>query len=95
MRRTTRTGHSAVWTGSEMIIWGGWNGLSGLFNSGGKYNPVTNNWTDTSTSNSPSSRYGHSAVWTGTEMIVWGGGSVDYFDTGGQYNPKSGYLDGD
>jgi N-acetylneuraminic acid mutarotase len=87
---TTRTGHTAVWTGSEMIIWGGWNGLSSpfsLFNSGGKYNPVTNSWTDTSTINSPSGRYGHTAVWTGSQMIVWGGGYSGYFNTGAQYNP--------
>src|SRR5215472_6849247 len=86
----TRTGHTAVWTGSEMIIWGGWNGLSSpfsLFNSGGKYNPVTNSWTDTSTINSPSGRYGHTAVWTGSQMIVWGGGYSGYFNTGAQYNP--------
>jgi N-acetylneuraminic acid mutarotase len=89
---STRTGHTAVWTGSEMIVWGGWNGLNspfGLFNSGGKYNPATNSWIDTSISNSPSARYGHTAVWTGSEMIVWGGGSSDYFDTGAQYNPRA------
>src|SRR5438105_15623846 len=77
----TRTGHTAVWTGSEMIIWGGWNGLSSLFNSGGKYDPVTNSWTATSSSNSPSGRYGHTAVWTGSEMIVRGVGSSDYINT--------------
>ena len=89
---TTRTGHTAVWTGSEMIIWGGWNGLSSpfsLFNSGGKYNPVTNSWTDTSTNNSPSGRYGHTAVWTGSEMIIWGGGYAGYFNTGAQYDPRA------
>jgi hypothetical protein len=32
--------HTAVWTGSEMIIWGGYNGPPGL-NTGGKYNPAT------------------------------------------------------
>jgi N-acetylneuraminic acid mutarotase len=89
---TTRTGHTAVWTGSEMIIWGGWNGLNSpfsLFNSGGKYNPVTNSWTDTSTNNPPSGRYGHTAVWTGSEMIIWGGGYSGYFNTGGQYDPRA------
>ena len=64
-------GHTAVWTGSEMIVWGGlW---LRRFNSGGRYNPSTDSWTATSTTNAPTARYGHTAVWTGSEMIVWGG----------------------
>ena len=69
-----RTYHTAIWTGSQMIVWGGFVG-GGDTNTGGKYNPNANSWTPTSTSNSPSARAGHTAVWTGTEMIVWGGGS--------------------
>jgi hypothetical protein len=34
-----RDGHTAVWTGSEMIVWGGYNGT--YFNTGGRYNPGT------------------------------------------------------
>ncbi len=34
-----RFGHTAVWTGSEMIIWGGYDG-SNDFNTGYKYNPA-------------------------------------------------------
>jgi hypothetical protein len=33
---TARTFHSAVWTGSEMIVWGG-NGSAVPFNTGGRY----------------------------------------------------------
>ena len=54
-----------------MIIWGGNNG--GFLNTGGRYNPVTNSWTATSTINVPAARGYHTAVWTGSEMIVWGG----------------------
>ena len=32
------TAHTAVWTGSEMIVWGGFDGTFRL-NTGGKYNP--------------------------------------------------------
>ena len=64
--------HTAVWTGSEMIAWGGTNGNNN-FNTGGRYNPSTNSWTATSTINAPTARPYHTAVWTGTEMIVWGG----------------------
>src|SRR5213080_326210 len=42
-----RERHTAVWTGSEMIVWGGVG--SSLFNTGGRYNPVTDSWTATST----------------------------------------------
>ena len=80
--------HKAVWSGSEMIVWGGWNG-SFLLNSGGRYNPGTDSWTATSTTNAPSARDGHTAVWTGSEMIIWGGHDIliGFANTGGRYNP--------
>src|SRR5205809_3543585 len=81
--------HTAVWTGSEMIVWGGGDGTNYL-NTGGRYNPSTDNWTATSTTNAPAARSVHTAVWTGSEMIVWGGynGST-FFNTGGRYNPST------
>jgi N-acetylneuraminic acid mutarotase len=86
---TGRDYHTAIWTGSEMIIWGGTDG-SNLFTSytGGRYNPSTNSWTATSTTNAPSGRYDHRAVWTGSEIIIWGGtDGTNIFNTGGRYNP--------
>src|SRR5262249_11359283 len=76
---------TAVWTGSEMIVGGGYPQL----NTGGRYNPSTDSWTATSTLNAPAGRELHTAVWTGSEMIVWGGdnGSGVYLNTGGRYNP--------
>ncbi len=89
-----RLAHSAVWTGSKMIIWGGrdntYNGrYVGLFNDGFLYDPRTDTWSGPiSTINAPSARVLHSAVWTGTEMIVWGGFSVtSQLGDGGRYNP--------
>src|SRR5436309_10823052 len=67
-----RADHTAVWTGSEMIVWGGYDGSSEV-NTGGRYNPSTDSWTATSTTNAPAARGAHTAVWTGSEMIVWGG----------------------
>src|SRR5947208_15661949 len=61
--------HTAVWTGTEMIVWGGYLAL----NTGGRYNPSTDSWTATSTINAPEARRFHTAVWTGSEMMVWGG----------------------
>src|SRR5438876_301645 len=67
--------HTAVWTGSEMIVWGGFNGS--FLNTGGRYNPGTDSWTATSITSAPAGRYEHTAVWTGSEMIVWGGLDCD------------------
>ena len=83
--------HAAVWTGTEMIVWGGLDAVGGKMNSGRRYNPATDTWTFTSTgTNVPSGRSYHSAVWTGNEMIVWGG--VDDFslvNSGGRYAPAT------
>ena len=89
-----RIDHTAVWTGSEMIVWGGYGSSSPHFlNTGGRYDPGTDIWIDTSTINAPEARSGHTVVWTGSEMIVWGGvvsdGSTRYLNTGGRYNPAT------
>src|SRR5881397_88589 len=83
--------HTAVWTGTEMIVWGGW-GNTGYLKTGGRYDPSTDTWVATSTgANAPSGRQYHTAVWSGTEMIVWGGEGNDAnpLNTGGRYNPST------
>jgi hypothetical protein len=55
-----------------MIVWAGYDGNNGV-NTGGKYNPGTNSWTATTTTNAPEPRFDPQAVWTGSEMIIWGG----------------------
>src|SRR4029453_15131154 len=82
---SARVRQTSVWTGSEMIIWGGWNGPA--LNTGGRYDPTTDSWTATSTANAPAARLTQAGVWTGTEMIVWGGFTSNYSNTGGRYNP--------
>ena len=85
-----RYGHTAVWTGTEMIIWGGTDHFGEYFNNGGRYNPASNSWSAVSQSGAPDPRAFHSVVWTGTEMIVWGGESgMQVFNTGGRYNPAT------
>lgn len=86
-----RADHTAIWTGSEMIVWGGSRPYRGTSNTGGKYTPSTDSWTTTSTINAPQARYIHTAVWTGSEMIVWGGIGSDTtsLGTGGRYNPST------
>ncbi|HEX8072714.1 MAG TPA: carboxypeptidase regulatory-like domain-containing protein [Pyrinomonadaceae bacterium] len=83
-----RTEHTAVWTGAEMIVWGGRNSR-GYLNTGARYNPATDSWTAVSTLNAPDPRAEHEAVWTGGEMIVWGGHNTSDLNTGGRYNPQT------
>src|SRR5439155_7884835 len=78
--------HTAVWTGSEMIIWGGAHDVNViLLNTGGRYDPSTNSWTATTTNNAPVPRYSHTAIWSDNEMVVWGGvGASSNLNTGGK-----------
>jgi hypothetical protein len=81
---TARGFHTAVWTGSEMIVWGGWEGSSRL-DTGGRYDPETDSWKPTTTLGVPLPRSSHTAVWTGALMFVWGGSNLN---TGGTYDPQ-------
>src|SRR5262249_2525449 len=99
---TPRLYHSAIWTGSKMIVWGGadydtqthgeLNG--GEVNTGGSYDPVADTWTPTTLNGAPRWRQLHSAVWTGNEMIIFGGWDdnlnfdVVYSD-GARYDPAT------
>jgi N-acetylneuraminic acid mutarotase len=84
-----RIEYTAIWTGSEMIIWGGVDEAINYLNSGGRYNPATDSWIATSTTNAPTPRIAHTAVWTGSEMIVWGGYDGTLANTGARYNPAT------
>ncbi len=83
--------HSAVWTGTEMIVWGGANGSSAGLATGGRFNLANNLWVATSTGGTPIGRRYHTAVWTGSEMIVWGGESAASVlqGDGSRYTPAS------
>jgi len=72
-----------VWTGSEMIVWGG------LHSTGARYRPATDTWVPMSTVNAPSPRSRYVAAWTGTEMLVWGGEGDLFFMDGARYNPAT------
>ena len=88
-----RAGHTAVWTGSEMIVWGGHDGNAITKNTGGRFDPISNTWQAMSTVGAPQARWAHTAVWTGTEMVIWGGhsGAFDFItlSTGAKYNPQT------
>lgn len=72
---TAREMHSAIWTGDEMIVWGGCKSIycSEVFNDGGRYNPDTDTWTPILPRASLAPRHFHQAFWTGEKMLIWGG----------------------
>ena len=86
-----RTNHTAVWTGSRMIVWGGEVSVQadpiGVTSTGALYDPAAKTWTPMSTEGAPAPRHSHTAVWTGDKMIVWGGyGEGAFKNTGGVYD---------
>ena len=86
-----RYGHTAVWDGAEMILWGGAIGPGQDASGGALYHPDTDVWQLVSTVGAPSPRSGHTAVWTGSQLIIWGGTDVTgYAPTGGRFAPATG-----
>jgi Kelch motif len=72
-----RGGASATWTGTEMVLVGGFRSVEGNpLRDAVAYNPRTNAW---HTMSRPEiGRTNHMAVWTGHQLVVWGGfGNVD------------------
>jgi N-acetylneuraminic acid mutarotase len=65
-----RGSHGAVWTGREMVVWGGFNSTE--MDDGAAYNPESDTW-----SALPSvallPRQLFAMVWTGDQAVVWAG----------------------
>lgn len=87
---SARVGHTAVWTGTRMLVWGGKSGGTPLGN-GAAFDPVNNAWTALPATGAPAARSGHQAVWTGTELLIFGGENAGGpLATGGAYDPATG-----
>jgi hypothetical protein len=87
-----RASHVAVWTGEEMIVWGGTRSLLSdeSLRSGMAFDPDTFEWRRIADLDAPDPLfwYGSHAVWTGTDMLVYGP-SVDGQFRGFLYDPAS------
>ncbi|MBX3230949.1 MAG: hypothetical protein KIT84_36430 [Labilithrix sp.] len=77
----TRIASAAVWTGGEVLVWGGFPGDV----TGRRWALARDAWGRTATANAPSGRGGAFAFWTGERMLVWGG--TDRPSTGAFYRP--------
>ena len=91
---SVRADHSAVWTGSRMLVWGGRVGspTPTLLSTGSAYDPVSDGWEPLGTTGEPLPRRAHAAFWTGGRMIVWGGTTSAAgvrTDTGAVYDPAA------
>lgn len=92
-----RFAHSAVWTGKEMLVWGGYTDSHNIYkggrtdahlNTGGRYDPAADSWHPITTNGAPSKRYYHAALWTGRQMVIWGGANAtDALNDGARYDP--------
>ncbi len=78
--------HTAVWTGTKMIVFGGRKNPGTVENNFYIYDPSANTWTQGSNINKPLATVKHTAVWTGNRMIVFGGTGSN---NGGIYNPEN------
>jgi hypothetical protein len=90
-----RIGHSAVWTGRQLLVWGGQTVRAGVRTApphGLAYDPAANRWSTLPTA-PLRGRTGHLAVWTSSQMLVWGGSAArdpdpgQRFDNGAAYTP--------
>jgi len=74
-----------------MVVWGGYDNVTGATNTGSLYDLFTDTWRSTTTTGAPEARDAHSAVWTGTQLIVWGGSrdapGYGLLSSGGLYTP--------
>jgi len=93
--------HTAVWTGTNMVVWGGARYCGGcgpsalcsdnshVMGDGAVFNPTSGTWSYISVSgaNAPGTRSGQTAVWTGSQMIVWGGQRTTSLGNGAILSP--------
>lgn len=78
-----------VWTGEELVVWGGPNRQGRVAADGVAYRPASRQWR--ALAPSPlDPRSGHSGVWTGAEVLYWGGThDAKALGEGAAYNPKT------
>ena len=69
---SARSATSHVWTGRELLVWGGWKAGKPRFD-GAAYDPAADAWRKLATGDA-SEVEARACVWTGRELWVWGSG---------------------
>lgn len=94
---SARWGHTAVWTGERMIVWGGTPDGTALLGDGAAFDPAVGTWETVASSAAPAARYDHTAVWTKgsnpESMMVWGGIGFDPVGMGNVFLNDGAILD--
>ena len=85
--------NSVIWTGEQMIVFGGSSADPHVKNPfGGVFMPTDNVWRSLTRAQAPHGRRDHTAVWTGAQMVVWGGSDLSQndhkFADGAIYEPE-------
>jgi hypothetical protein len=81
-----RSFEGVVWTGTEMIVWGGTRSGKAL-SDGAAYNPATSSWRTIAPLPAGVRGYAAGAVWTGEAAVFWAGNSPDGPAVGAVYDP--------
>jgi hypothetical protein len=85
-----RKAHSAIWTGSLLLIFGGGD-ASQRFGDGAAYDPSAGgSWSDLDAGDPlrPEAREAHAAAWSGSTMLIWGGrDGTTFLKSGAVYDP--------
>jgi hypothetical protein len=80
---------ASVWTGNELVYWGGDSNYGGTNHAeGAAFDPLSNEWRKLPPA-PISARTSPGAVWTGTEMLVWGGYGDAPLADGAAYSPAN------
>jgi hypothetical protein len=87
-----RTAYAAVWTGKQMIVFGG---LSHgpthgptFYGDGAAYDPATRTWTKVP-AGPLSPRVAQAVVWTGKDVLIFGGVGSGFWTDGAAYDPAA------
>ena len=90
-----------VWTGSELLAWGGFQSAAGGYEEGAavsfasRYSAASDQWSDMQRDGEPTARDSAARLWIGDRLLVWGGvaqaGATAWVnhDDGALYDPKS------
>jgi len=75
---TPRNNTSIVFTGSRLLVWGGFSNVGAGCShcgDGAAYDPQRNIWLPLSATGAPLGRFAASTAWTGRHLLIWGGDS--------------------
>lgn len=84
-------GHTALWTGERLLVWGGIDAKRQRLATGMILDPQQQTWQPMSEAKGLTAREGHTALWTGSRMIIFSGfdNAAEVLGTGAVYDPET------